>query len=190
MSDVKEYIAIKDSVFPDFICDSLIKVSENNFQFEKSHVVGFGEPVVNEKIRKVQEVQLRPDAKSRTTTHWHNILQSMLFKLVREYEHSFGNWAKSKEINEIGILRYESTGHYDYHVDHNASVPRTLSCILFLNDDYEGGKLNFLDIRSQQVTTIKPKKGRLIIWPSSYMYPHKVEEVTKGIRYTVVAWTI
>jgi predicted 2-oxoglutarate/Fe(II)-dependent dioxygenase YbiX len=37
---------------------------------------------------------------------------------------------------------------------------------------------------------IKPKTGRTIIWPSNFMYPHKVIPVTSGTRYTLVSWAI
>ena len=61
---------------------------------------------------------------------------------------------------------------------------RDLSLILFLNDDYEGGDLVFLD----QNIKIKPEPGLLVTFPSTYNYPHKVEPVTKGTRYAMVWW--
>ena len=30
--------------------------------------------------------------------------------------------------------------------------------------------------------------NRLIIWPSNFLFPHSVLPVTKGLRYSVVAW--
>ena len=37
---------------------------------------------------------------------------------------------------------------------------------------------------------IEPVPGRLIIWPSNFMYKHKVTPVTKGKRFSIVAWAI
>ena len=37
-------------------------------------------------------------------------------------------------------------------------------------------------------TTIDLSKGDIIIFPSNFMYPHKVEPVTKGIRYSYISW--
>ena len=31
-------------------------------------------------------------------------------------------------------------------------------------------------------------KGDIIIFPSNFMYPHKVEPVTKGTRYSYISW--
>jgi hypothetical protein len=53
------------------------------------------------------------------------------------------------------------------------------TAIMYLNDNYEGGELNFpgLDI------SIKPKKGSLIIWPG-YL-THSISEISSGTRYTM-----
>ena len=32
--------------------------------------------------------------------------------------------------------------------------------------------------------------NRMIIWPSTFLYPHTVKPVTKGTRYSVVAWAL
>ena len=34
----------------------------------------------------------------------------------------------------------------------------------------------------------KTKPNSMLIWPSSFLYPHGVEPVTKGTRYSIVAW--
>ena len=54
-----------------------------------------------------------------------------------------------------------------------------------LNNDYEGGGLNFKWNDEKMDIEIKP--NRLIMWPSNFMYPHCVEPITKGTRYSIVA---
>ena len=58
-----------------------------------------------------------------------------------------------------------------------------LSIIGLLNDDYEGGELIMCENKK-----IDTKKGDLIIFPSNFLYPHKVTPVTKGVRYSYVSW--
>jgi predicted 2-oxoglutarate/Fe(II)-dependent dioxygenase YbiX len=36
---------------------------------------------------------------------------------------------------------------------------------------------------------IKFKTGDLLIFPSNFLYPHRVEPVTKGVRYSFISWT-
>ena len=66
---------------------------------------------------------------------------------------------------------------------------RKISVSAILNDDYEGGELmfRFLDGDSNLAeVAITPRLGDLVVFPS-YL-DHKVAPVTKGIRYSVVAW--
>ena len=107
--------------------------------------------------------------------------------------------------------------HYDWHTDgqgchHNArksmqfhqpkeanlrftpqtnllGTVRKISLSAVLNDDYEGGELLFRTLHENseiKETSITPNKGDLVIFPS--YIDHKVAPVTKGIRYSVVAW--
>ena len=89
------------------------------------------------------------------------------------------------------ILKYEKGGFYNWHIDHAGEViPRSISCIMFLNNDYTGGDLMFRDPQGKNEMSVIPKPGRLVIWPSCFMYPHTVKPVEEGIRYTVVSWAV
>ena len=35
---------------------------------------------------------------------------------------------------------------------------------------------------------IEFKQGDVVIFPSLFLYPHKVEPVTKGTRYSYISW--
>jgi predicted 2-oxoglutarate/Fe(II)-dependent dioxygenase YbiX len=59
----------------------------------------------------------------------------------------------------------------------------TLSILGALNDDYEGGELVFWESEK-----IELKAGSIMIFPSNFMYPHRVDTVTKGTRYSYVSW--
>ena len=93
------------------------------------------------------------------------------------------------------ITKYEKDGHYNFHQDGNGfsrydnpknkflhGKTRKLSMTIVLNEDYEGGEFQFFDDKS----LIKEKRGTIIVFPS-YMV-HKVRPVTKGTRYSLVAW--
>ena len=53
---------------------------------------------------------------------------------------------------------------------------------IFLNDNYEGGEFM---IRGKEVKLIR---GDILIFPSNFIYPHEVKDITKGIRYSFVSW--
>ena len=58
-----------------------------------------------------------------------------------------------------------------------------LTVLSSLNEDYEGGNLIFFENEK-----IDLKTGDVMIFPSNFMYPHKVTPVTKGQRYSMVNW--
>jgi len=57
----------------------------------------------------------------------------------------------------------------------------TLTFILFLNDGFENGETVFIN------DIIKPKKGRLIIFPVSWTFPYKENKIInfKDIKYII-----
>ena len=86
--------------------------------------------------------------------------------------------------------KYDEDKKMALHCDHIHSmfdgktkgIP-TLSVLGVLNDDYEGGEfIMFND------TEIKFSKGDIIVFPSLFLYPHKVEPVKSGTRYSYISW--
>ena len=58
-----------------------------------------------------------------------------------------------------------------------------LSIVGVLNDNYEGG-----DFIMFEDTKIELPTGSILIFPSTFMYPHKVTSITKGVRHSFVSW--
>lgn len=89
-------------------------------------------------------------------------------------------------FNAVQISKYEVGEYYHPHLDIGAGVigNRKLSLTLQLSeeDSYEGGDL-FLDFSDYTATH---KIGSVIIFPS--FLKHQVKPVTKGTRYSLVAW--
>lgn len=91
---------------------------------------------------------------------------------------------KGKEDN-MSILKYEKAGYLPAHTDHGSSS-RTLSVVLYLNDNYDGGEITFPHVSGG--TTIKPEAGSAIFFPSNFVFVHEVSEIKNGIRYALPNW--
>ena len=99
-----------------------------------------------------------------------------------------------KSYEPVQFLGYPVGGHYKGHNDgeHFNSetrqwerlMPRDVSFLFYLNDQYGGGELEFYDLG----LTIKPKKGMMIAFPSYKEFAHMVHPVTWGHRYSLVSW--
>ncbi len=63
---------------------------------------------------------------------------------------------------------------------------RNFGCVLYLNDDYDGGEIYF----PNQNIQIKSKPNTLVFFPGTLEFLHGVNPITKGIRYTLTSfWT-
>lgn len=87
-------------------------------------------------------------------------------------------------IETFNILKYQTGQEYNAHYDGGTISHRAISPILYLNDDYEGGEIEFVNFNLK----IKPEKGTLYIFPSSYPYRHIAHPVTDGTKYAIVTW--
>jgi predicted 2-oxoglutarate/Fe(II)-dependent dioxygenase YbiX len=89
----------------------------------------------------------------------------------------------------MNVLKYHKDNFYTWHTDHGFKTPRTMSVILFCNDEYEGGEI-FFKLPNQNDFIIQGEVGDLVLFPSNFMYAHCVKPVTKGERITVVGWIV
>ena len=99
-----------------------------------------------------------------------------------------------KSYEPVQFLGYPPGGHYKGHNDGESfnyetrqwerCMPRDVSFLFYLNDQYGGGELEFGDLG----LTIKPKKGMMIAFPSYKEFAHMVHPVTWGHRYSLVSW--
>jgi len=100
--------------------------------------------------------------------------------------------AQPKLIHSILISRYEAGMSYGTHtddalmVDQHQLMRTDISFTLFLSapEDYDGGELKIESSEGERA--YKLPAGALILYPASTL--HRVEPVTRGIRYAAVSW--
>ena len=188
--EIKNFIKIYDEVLPWKTLSNLIRFA-NNSKFLETKILGNKEEEINFNIRRTYSLSLFNLDSSMTNVHWSNLLHNFFNNKLNQYSFDIDNKHYAyKGITSIEILKYENTGFYTWHTDHAAEIPRTMSCILLLNNDYEGGNLCFRNPDGSGEWEVEVKPNRMIIWPSNFLYPHTVKPVTKGIRYSVVAWAL
>ena len=90
----------------------------------------------------------------------------------------------------LKFIEYSHGSRMALHCDHIRSIfdgekkgIPILSIIGTLNDNYEGGELIMFDNKK-----IILKQGDLVIFPSVFLYPHKINPVKKGKRYSYTSW--
>lgn len=85
---------------------------------------------------------------------------------------------------EISVVKYTVGKVIPRHMDTNGRCTRKVAFVVSLSDpmDYGGGEF-YLDVEPQK-TIRKPNKGDALVIPA--FYPHGVNEITTGERYSLV----
>ena len=82
----------------------------------------------------------------------------------------------------INLVKYYPGNHFQTHADDGASYKSVVSLVGYLNDDYEGGEIEFNVLGVK----IKPEAGDLVVFPSNFIYTHRAHPVISGIKYSIV----
>ena len=122
-----------------------------------------------------------------TKNDLNKLVDDTAFRYVKELKMPW--FDKYQGYSHVRFNKYAENKKMALHADHIHSmfdgerkgIP-ILSVLGVLNDDYEGGEFVLIDEK------LDLSKGDIIIFPSNFMYPHKVEPVTKGIRYSYISW--
>ena len=95
-----------------------------------------------------------------------------------------------KEPKGDGLKLYFDRVGEDLHVDNFRALPKSNNVYfdygwsVNLHDDYEGGEFILCG------QALEKKKGSAVVFPSNFMFPHEVMEVTSGNRYSVMTWIL
>ena len=119
---------------------------------------------------------------------WDQWIPAMLWSVIHSANVDYFHYDLTYWESGLQATRYrgEDKQFYNWHYDelHNIERHRKLSCSLLLNDEYEGGELQFH--HNQWTQSIKPKRGEIVIFPS--WLPHRVRRITSGTRKSLVGW--
>ena len=168
------------------ICDDVLSVVKNKKWEKHQWYSNINNTRTSEETK---ELDVQP-----TDEVLQKILTPSIIEAGRQYNQRFS--VKEDKMAQfistfspVRFNRYEEGTMMRKHYDHIHSIfdgqrkgIPILSMLGMLNEDYEGGK--FL-IRDKE---FKLKQGDMILFPSCFMYPHEVTEVTKGERYSFISW--
>lgn len=88
--------------------------------------------------------------------------------------------------DQIGIVRWPPGSYQMPHIDNVPELDRVSGCVLYLNDDYEGGE-TFYPYYNK---IISPKAGTIFAHDSGHSHLHGVTQIKTKTRYTISStWT-
>lgn len=127
----------------------------------------------------------QPEYGSELSAEMYNLVDSCFSHYVNDTPFPVSIYNSS--VGRFNIYRQGDS--MDEHVDHirtlftppSRGIP-ILSAVGLVNDDFSGGEFTLckevMDLRA----------GDLVVFPSCFLYPHSVGEVTEGQRVSFVSW--
>lgn len=190
------YIYINRNSLSSYICKDIIEIYEKTQNKHRATTVGG----LNENILRAFQCPIH----NITDDEWPTIHSFLLRELtnnlktyVKILDSQIGDGNIYKHIqdnliyNEFHINKYESNngGKYDYHIDRylnkEMNEERHITFIWYLNDVIEGGET---EMKGNVI--IKPEMGKLLLFPSTWTYPHCSRPTISNAKYVIVGWLL
>lgn len=183
MKNLSDYIMAVDDVLEPEYCQSLIN------KFDATADLVTRDSTWSEDYKSFKEVNLttHPEFKEEQD-YFYQITQRMLGFYQQRCGIKF--FPDKVGLEEVRMKRYEANDkdQFGWHADVGdyASARRFLVMFFYLNDVEEGGETIFEDrVNDNLNLTIKPKQGRMVLFPPMWMYPHKGCKPISGPKYIV-----
>lgn len=187
VEELSKYITVVNNVLSPSLCERIL--NEYRDTEEWSHSTIGGDSTLNHDIRGAYVINMSIGPTIEKNLETRKGLDLEVHQSLAEAMHLYRSQLAEPEIgitedSGYDLLRYSDNAGYTQHIDNFTKFPRTVSCSLLLNDEFEGGEFFFFN----KAYSVKPLKGSGLFFPSTFLYPHGVSPVTKGTRYSIVTW--
>jgi len=177
-----DFIEVYDNSLSSEDCIRLINFYEHEDVNKK--IYGNGSQFV--KSKKVAHT-LSLNIRSHYHSQYNSFINPLLSRYIKKYKEKYSyldnqeDWTVSSNYN---FQKYEDGGgYYSLHHEHSCIYPyRMLVWMIYLNDAKCGTEF------THQKRVIKPKTGRLVIWPAAWTHAHKGITPNKGLKYIITGW--
>ena len=188
--DISNFIAVYDNYITPEECDKAIKFFENQSKFNNTINRSISEQTSS--LKKKDEQYFSHGG---NIDIWWQELKTMMVNYDLAFQHYCSN-VGAKESYDVDrflftTLKIQKTlpteGYHIWHIEHGKGFDNEARAFVFsiyLNDVEEGGETEFLHFSKR----VKPKKGRIVIWPAGFPYVHRGNPPLSGEKYILTSW--
>lgn len=185
------YIHIEEKLLSKEICVDIIEI------FDKEEKLGDARTIGGVK-KDVLLAQSCHSSNLYDNPKWKNIecfvlkeTTKALDRYISKLNKRIVNYTTFSEVerNGFNMNKYsvDTSGRYSYHTDRfvepETDLERVITFIWYLNDVLEGGETEF-----NGNIKVKPETGKLLMFPSTWTYPHSSLPVVSNNKYIIVGW--
>jgi len=183
-NNINSYIKIFKNRVSDTLCKETLQ------QQSSPSVIWSEHKWTNAKYELIKEQVHEPKVCDATVILNTPILMNIVWNTIRDYSIEntpfFNTWQGHSLLKYI---KYPVETGMKMHVDfihelfdgQRRGIP-ILTVVGLLNDDFEGGEFNLIGV-DQKIAA-----GDIMVFPSTFMYPHKIKVITKGCRHSFQSW--
>ena len=187
---INNFIGVYDNFILPTECDKAIKLFEDQNKFNKTM-----NRLSSEQSPPLQKQDQQLFNGIENIDVWWDALKTMMLN----FHIAWSDYAKQTGAYEAyGLTDFKYTtlkiqktlpteGYHVWHIEHNKGYDnegRAFVFSVYLNDVDEGGETEFLHFSKR----VKPKKGRIVIWPAAFPYVHRGNPPLSGKKYLLTSW--
>jgi hypothetical protein len=189
--NITNFIGVYDNYITKEECNNAIKLFETENKFLNTvNRIGSEKGM---SILKKQDQQYF--AAGNNIDVWWQDLKPLIFNYDIAWNHYAKNVGAKEAYGNIGFkltgLKIQKTlpteGYHVWHIEHSSfrfDSKRAFVYSVYLNDVEEGGETEFLHFSKR----VKPKAGRIVIWPAAFPYLHRGNPPLSGEKYILTSW--
>lgn len=183
--DIRDYVKSYNCLEEKF-CDQVVEnIKHDNWRQHQFY--NFGNETYHSYDKELSICYSNIQEKEKIKESVHEVLYQYL-----AIDLKFSWYTRPKFFTEIRFNKYDKSTQMELHCDHihsmfdgNLKGVPIISIVGLLNDNFEGGDLVFFGDQKYPL-----KKGDIVVFPSNFLFPHHVVEVTNGTRYSFVSWAV
>ena len=190
--NINNFIGTYDNFIPKEECNKAINIYEQQDKFNNTIN---RMPLENSSILQKQDQQFFATAGNIDV--WWEDLKPMMLNFDIGWQHYAKNTGAFAAYDDqpfhFTTLKIQKTlpteGYHVWHLEHGKGYmnePRAFVFSIYLNDVEEGGETEFLHFSKR----IKPKTGRIVIWPAAFPYVHRGNPPLSGKKYILTSWML
>lgn len=179
-----------DKNFCNKIIDKFNDECSNNRTYQ-----GITSSGLNKQIKDTTDFMINKDTTDQDWARIRKTLENELLFTLKTYTeienskyevHDYKAIPNEMSFATFQIQRYKKNeGKFKYHNDEIIydTYHRILTYIWYLNDVYEGGETEIC-----LSNKVKPEKGKLLIFPASWLFPHSGNMPISNDKYIITGW--
>ena len=188
--NIDNFIGVYDNYLTKEVCTRAIKLFDEQDKFNKTFNRKFFE-----KASILEKKDKQYFANGGNIDVWWEDLKPMIVNFDIALKHYFENTGAAEGYDNVPFhyttLKIQKTlpteGYHAWHVEHSKGFDNEARAFVFsiyLNDVEEGGETEFLHFSKR----VKPKTGRIVIWPAAFPYVHRGNPPLSGEKYILTSW--